>query len=75
MERINKLIQEVELLNFYNDQEIANILKDLKREVIKFKSERNDEYIKGKLSQICEIARKEFSPVDFMDSFPSEMAV
>ena len=63
--RINKMIKDVNLLNFHNDEEITAILGELKREVIKFDGDRNDDYVIGRLTKLVEVAQEEFIPDEF----------
>ena len=65
LDRIKKMIKKVKLLNFYNDDEINNVLSDLGSEVNKFKGDRNKGVIVEKLQQIVEISQKEFMPKNF----------
>jgi hypothetical protein len=66
--RIKSLIKKVKLLNFYNDKEITNILKDLENEANKFKGEYNKDVIVEKLREIVEVGKKEFVPENFNPS-------
>jgi len=63
--RINKMIKDVNLLNFHNDEDISKILDELKREIIKFDGDRNDDYVMGRLTKLVEVAQEEFVPDEF----------
>ena len=68
---INKLkamIKKVKLLNFYNDKEITDLLKDLEWELDKVQGDMNYDSIAGKLKNIVEETKKEFTPQDFNPS-------
>jgi len=62
---INKLkdmIKKVRILNFYEDKEIAVLVKDLESELDKIKGEVNPETIVDKLKEIVEVSKKEYVP-------------
>ena len=63
--KIQKVIDDVEMLNFYNDDEISALLKDLEEEINKFKGERNKDVVVDRLKKIVEIGGKEFIPKNF----------
>lgn len=73
VKRINKMIEQVSLLNFHNDKKIQNILNDLRREIFKYKGDRNDNFVVQKLTQLVEVASDELCPsninpmTDFLD--------
>lgn len=67
-DRITKMIKKVSSLNFYKDDGIAELMSDVRKEMVKFKGERNDGIIIAKLNRIYELAEadlkvEEFHPV------------
>jgi len=65
---INKLkgmIRKIKLLNFYNDDQITNLLKDLEGELDKFKGERDKNIIVEKLREIVDVGVTEYVPNKF----------
>ena len=63
--KLNKMIEKVRLLNFYDDKEVDNLLNELELEIGKFGHERNDDVIAAKLKKIVETAEKEIELEDF----------
>jgi hypothetical protein len=67
-EKIKKTIERVNLLNFYDDNEMKRLLLDLETEVDKFKGERDYDNITLTLQKIVKIGTEEFIPRDFNPS-------
>lgn len=65
LNKIKVMIKKVKLLNFYNDDEISQILSGLEEEVNKFKGARNKDVIVEKLQKIVEIGKNDFLPKNF----------
>jgi len=65
--KINGMIKKVKLLNFYGDEEISGLLKELGEEVDKFSDQRDNNVIINKLSEIVDAGSKDFAP-DFNDA-------
>jgi len=63
--KLKSMIKKIKLLNFYNDDEISGLLNGLEIELDKFKGERNKDVIVGKLREIVEIGKKEYTPSNF----------
>ncbi len=63
--KIKGMIQKIKLLNFYDDVEIKDILKDLDIEVSKIKGETDRDIVVNKLKGLVEIGKKEFLPKNF----------
>jgi len=65
--KLKAMISKVKLLNFYNDKEISDLLKDLWAEVSKndIKGSMKNDIIVDKLKAIVEVAKEEFSPSNF----------
>jgi len=70
-DRINEMLQKVEMLNFYDDYEIKKLMIDLGNEISKFKGEVDAESVSIKLSEIVEVTKKEFVPMDFNPAISS----
>jgi len=66
--KIKDMIQKIKLLNFHNDTEITDILKDLEMEVGKIKSETNKDIVVSKLKKLVEVSKQEFMPKKFNPS-------
>jgi len=67
--KINKMIKNVNLLNFYDDKEIRRLLSELNGEVEKFKNdvkgEKNNLLIVEKITEIIKACEKEIEIEDF----------
>jgi len=63
--KINKIIENVKTLNFYNDEQINDLIKDLDKEMHRVKGENNTEIITARLNRIVEVSTKELDPADF----------
>lgn len=61
-DKIKRMIEKVELLNFHDDTEIKRLLNNLHNETIKFKGERSREVIVDSLSQLVKLSEEEFLP-------------
>jgi len=61
-EKIKKTIEVFDLLNFYNDDEMKNLLIELGNEVDKFKEERNYDNITLILKKIVKLGTEELVP-------------
>jgi len=66
--KIKGMIKKVKLLNFYDDNEVSSLLKDLENEVDKMKGERDKDVIISKLREIVETGRSDFIPKNFNPS-------
>lgn len=70
-QHINKLknmVKKVKLLNFYNDKEIGDLIKNLDCEIDKIKGEVNQDIVVDKLREIVEVSKKEYTPKNFNPS-------
>lgn len=67
-EKIQRFIKRINLLNFYDDVQISNLLKELDSEVDKFKGERDNDHIEGLLNEIIKECDKDLSAKDFNPS-------
>jgi phage host-nuclease inhibitor protein Gam len=65
VKKIKNMIQKVKLLNFYDDQDIARLLKDLGNEIDKIKGEIDNDTVAQKLRAIVSVGAKEFIPTNF----------
>ena len=63
--KIKQMIDNVRLLNFYDDVETTTLLNNLETEVNKFKGERDNNEIVRTLQKIVEIGTEEFEPKDY----------
>jgi len=63
--KLKKMIKKVGYLNFHDDTDIATLLNDLEIEIDKFKGERDDKIVVGKLKEIVDAGTKEFIPDNF----------
>ena len=68
IKRIHNLINSVNVLNFYDDEEIKSLMIDLRAEIDKFKGERNDDIVVSKLKKLVDVTTKELTPEDFNPS-------
>ena len=66
LNKIKKMISRVNILNFYDDYAVKNILLDIEREITKFREDRDKETILEKLNQIIEISEKELTQENFI---------
>lgn len=64
-DKIRSIVKKVKLLNFHNDTEVNQMLKDLEIEVDKFKGDRNKGIIVEKLQKISDLSQEEFVPANF----------
>jgi hypothetical protein len=65
---VNKLkgmIKKVRFLNFYDDEEITELINSLETELEKIKGERDDGVIVDKLKEISDTGKKKFIPKRF----------
>ena len=73
VKKLKNMIKKVDTLNFHNDTEVSDLLKDLDIEISKFKGERDRNVIASKLQQLISLAEEEYLPqnfnpvVDFID--------
>jgi len=65
VKRIHTLINNVNVLNFYDDEEIKRLMVDLRAEIDKFKGERNDDIVVSKLRKLVSVTSRELTPDDF----------
>jgi hypothetical protein len=65
IKRIKEIIKNVKNLNFYDDTEIANLVKDLDIEADKAKGDWDGDIISDRLEKIVEITKEEFVIKDF----------
>jgi hypothetical protein len=63
--RLKEMIKKVRLLNFYNDQEVSALIKDLDNELDKVKGDVDQGIIAEKLKAIVDIGKKEYMPSNF----------
>ena len=70
-EKIKKMIRKVSVLNFHNDKQITDLLKELEMEIDKFKGDRDKNVVVNKLQEIVDFAKQEFIPTDFNPSIGS----
>jgi len=63
--KIKVMITKVKNLNFYNDEAMNKLVKDLDKEVDKIKGERSSEIITDRLNKMVEISTEELNPDDF----------
>lgn len=66
--RILNVIEKVEKLNFYNDEEINKIIAELRMETLRVKGEDDKEDLVATLQRIVEVTSEEFTPKDFNPS-------
>jgi len=66
--RLKDMIKKIKFLNFYNDKEISDLIKDLGIEVDKIKGEIDEPKVVDKLKEIVEIGEKEYCPSNFNPS-------
>ena len=66
--KIKGMVKKVKLLNFYDDDEVSSLLKDLDNEVDKMKGEVNKDIIVEKLREIVEVGKSDFVPKNFNPS-------
>lgn len=66
--RLKDMIKKVKLLNFYNDKEISDLLRDLDNELDKIKGEINQGVVAEKLKEIVDLAKREYTPRNFNPS-------
>ena len=64
-DRIKTIIRKVKLLNFHDDTEINQMLKDLGVEVDKFKGDRSKGVIVDRLQKISDLSKEEFLPSNY----------
>jgi hypothetical protein len=62
VKKIKKMIAQVKNLNFYNDEEIHDILNSLDAEVSKYKGERDKKVISTKLRELVNLGKQEYMP-------------
>lgn len=60
--KIKKMIDQVKKMNFFDDKEMMNILKELENEVYKFKGERDMVTVISNLKKISDLADEQFRP-------------
>lgn len=70
-EKINKMIDRVKFLNFYDDKEMTRLLVDLQKQVDKVRGERTKDIIVDRLDKIVRVSQKEYIPTDFNPSIGS----
>lgn len=63
--KINKLIKKVRNLNFYNDTATDNLIKDLEKEIDRFKGESSAEVITDRLNKIVQVSTQDLDPQNF----------
>jgi len=62
VKKINNMIDKIEFLNFYQDEEVSKLLNELGNEVNKFNDQRDNDIIIDKLSEIVEVGSQDFEP-------------
>ena len=65
VQRIKDIVKLTENLNFYNDKEIDDLLKELDRETDKTKDSINNDIVEDRLEKIVKITEEEFIVKDF----------
>jgi hypothetical protein len=64
-DKIKNIVKKVGLLNFHDDTEVKQMLKDLEIEVDKFKGDRDKNIIVEKLQKISDLSKEQFLPTNF----------
>jgi hypothetical protein len=67
--RIDNLINQVRLLNFYDDKEMEGVMNDLKRQVANFYRDKDDQIIVRSLRRLVDVVSDEYIPEDFVPAF------
>jgi len=65
IKKLKAMIKKVGFLNFYNDKETSDLIKDLGNELDKLHSEIDNGMIVDKLREIVDFSKKEYVPKNF----------
>ena len=66
--KLKSMIKKIKILNFYNDKEVSDLIKDLDGELDKIKGETNQGVVVEKLRDIVDASKKEYLPRHFNPS-------